>query len=255
MSTFGLVHGGKFGAWYWEPVIAELTAQGHNTLTVDLTFDDFDAGAARCADRTAAAFTKGFSAALTAGHGSGTPPFEQSQEMIQEIIIVGHATAGLFLPLLPSRLLGSPLVASRLVFLHTLLPQPGRSLADQMSEEPNILARQAFVARGPFARDEAGTIRQLFGDCEPDVAAAAFRKLQPESSTLSTETFPLPAWPETGCAYIVCTKDPIVNPNWARQAARDRLGVVPLELAAGHCPMLSRPRELTDLLIAAGRGN
>lgn len=49
MSTFGLVHGGGFGAWCWEALILELTARDHHAATIDLTVEDQSAGAARCA--------------------------------------------------------------------------------------------------------------------------------------------------------------------------------------------------------------
>jgi pimeloyl-ACP methyl ester carboxylesterase len=51
-------------------------------------------------------------------------------------------------------------------------------------------------------------------------------------------------------AYIVCTRDQVIRPEWQRHLARDVLGVEPLELEAGHSPMLERPRELAALLDA-----
>ena len=51
-------------------------------------------------------------------------------------------------------------------------------------------------------------------------------------------------------AYIVCTQDAVIRPAWQRHLARDVLGVEPLELEAGHSPMLERPRELAMLLEA-----
>ena len=36
--------------------------------------------------------------------------------------------------------------------------------------------------------------------------------------------------------------------EWLRGVIRDRLGITPDELDSGHCPALSRPRELADLL-------
>jgi hypothetical protein len=45
MSTFGLVHGGGFGAWCWDAVVPELEARGHRAATVGLTPDDMAAGA------------------------------------------------------------------------------------------------------------------------------------------------------------------------------------------------------------------
>jgi pimeloyl-ACP methyl ester carboxylesterase len=48
--------------------------------------------------------------------------------------------------------------------------------------------------------------------------------------------------------YIVCARDAVIRPEWQRFAARDILGVEPLELDAGHSPMLERPVELAILL-------
>jgi hypothetical protein len=40
----------------------------------------------------------------------------------------------------------------------------------------------------------------------------------------------------------------MVSARWARNAARDRLGIDPIEIEGGHSPFLSRPRELAGLL-------
>jgi pimeloyl-ACP methyl ester carboxylesterase len=50
--------------------------------------------------------------------------------------------------------------------------------------------------------------------------------------------------------YVVCGRDSTIRPEWQRHLARDVLGVEPLELEAGHSPMLSHPREVADLLDA-----
>jgi len=48
--------------------------------------------------------------------------------------------------------------------------------------------------------------------------------------------------------YIVCARDGAIRPDWQRHLARDVLGVEPLELDAGHSPMLECPLELAQLL-------
>jgi pimeloyl-ACP methyl ester carboxylesterase len=48
--------------------------------------------------------------------------------------------------------------------------------------------------------------------------------------------------------YVVCARDAVIRPDWQRHLARDVLGVEPLELEAGHSPMLERPRELAAML-------
>jgi pimeloyl-ACP methyl ester carboxylesterase len=39
-----------------------------------------------------------------------------------------------------------------------------------------------------------------------------------------------------------------ITPAWQRKAARDLLGVEPVELPSGHCPHVSRPEALADVL-------
>src|SRR5438034_11059998 len=102
MSTFGLVHGGGLGAWCWEWLIAELEDRGHRTATVDLPLDNPSVGAARFAEMVLEAFA-GF----------------------DDLVLVGHSMSGLIIPVVASH---RPV--ERMVFLHTVLPQPGLSLAD-----------------------------------------------------------------------------------------------------------------------------
>jgi len=99
-------------------------------------------------------------------------------------------------------------------------------------------------------RDELG--RSYY----PDPADAA-RELQypPELAPLAERLRrqapydPEPHEPPGPRAYVVCARDAAIRPEWQRRVARDVLGVAPLELDAGHSPMLERPRDLAELLI------
>lgn len=98
------------------------------------------------------------------------------------------------------------------------------------------------------ARDELG--RSYY----PDAADAA-RELQipPEHAHLAPRLRRQAPYDATPVrverpVYIVCTRDAVIRPEWQRHLARDVLGVEPLELDAGHSPMLERPRELALLL-------
>lgn len=224
MSTFGLVHGGGFGAWCWEHLLPELDTRGHEVATVDLTPDDFAAGAARCAEVVNHAF---------AG--------------INGLVLVGHSITGLVIPLVAAR---HPV--ERLIFLHALLPRPGQSVADQIEDEPDMFNPEMFAAQVPFWEDEAVAVRFLLHDCSPEVAHDAFCRLRPEPGVLGAEVTPLQAWPDVPCSYIVCINDRTATPRWARRAARERLGVEPIEVPGGHCPMLSRPQQLAEALHRCG---
>lgn len=50
--------------------------------------------------------------------------------------------------------------------------------------------------------------------------------------------------------YVVCARDAVIRPDSQRQLARGILDVEPIELDAGHSPMLECPRELAALFDA-----
>jgi pimeloyl-ACP methyl ester carboxylesterase len=49
---------------------------------------------------------------------------------------------------------------------------------------------------------------------------------------------------------VLCRDDRAVSPSWSRTAARELLGVEPVELPGSHSPFLSRPAELAELLVS-----
>ena len=61
-------------------------------------------------------------------------------------------------------------------------------------------------------------------------------------------TEPLDAWPPVVTKFVLCTEDRFFPAAFMRRVAAERLGIVPDEIAAGHCVALSRPAELADLL-------
>ena len=209
-----------FGAWCWERLIPELEARGHAVATVDLAPEDEAAGAARCADVVSQAFAA-----------------------IDDLVLVRHSLAGLIIPLVAAWRR-----VKRLIFLHALLPRPGQSVADHLRAEPDMFNPEMFTAQTPFWKDEAAAIRFLLHDCPAEVARDAFCQLRPEHGVLGSEMTPLRTWPDVPCTYIVCTDDRIATPDWARRAARERLGVESLEIPGGHCPFLSRPEQLAEAL-------
>lgn len=160
-------------------------------------------------------------------------------EPADDAIVVGHSLGGMTVPLVPARLH---------VYLCAYVPQPGRALIDRGPEAP-----------GPRFADSA-ILDELERSYWPDPAAAAHDLQYPaENASLagrlrrqarkpSVEPSPLAAYPDTPCAYIVCTDDPAVPPEWQRAVARGELGVEPIELSSGHSPMLTCPAELAEIL-------
>ena len=98
------------------------------------------------------------------------------------------------------------------------------------------------------ATDELG--RSYYPD--PAVAAAELQ-YPPEYAELASKLrhqapIDREAVPVENPVYIVCSRDTVIRPDWQRHAARDVLGVEPIELDAGHMPMLDSPREVAEIL-------
>lgn len=147
---------------------------------------------------------------------------------VDDAIVVGHSLGGLTIPLVPARLR---------VFLCALVADTGWE---------GVFVQGFGDAR---IRDELG--RSYY----PDPADAA-RELQypPQFGPLAEKLrhqAPVDADARKlagPAAYIVCTRDASIRPEWQRHLALDVLGVEAIELDAGHSPMLSHPGELADIL-------
>jgi len=92
--------------------------------------------------------------------------------------------------------------------------------------------------------------RVLYHDCDEETirwALTTRRLFLPEA--VYNERIPLDdAVPST---YIVAAEDWTIRPEWQRRMARERLHVEPVEIATGHCPHVSQPERLADILIRA----
>jgi hypothetical protein len=162
------------------------------------------------------------------GHEVHTPdlPCDDLRAGIEEYVaavppadvVVGHSLGGLTIPRVPARVH---------VFLCALVGGTGWD---------GVFVPGFGEAR---TRDELG--RSYY----PDPADAA-RELQypPELAPLAANLRhqapydPEPGEPPRPRAYVVCARDAAIRPEWQRHVARDVLGVEPLELDAGHSPML-----------------
>lgn len=221
-----LVHGAYHGAWCWDFLTPELARLGHRVTTVDLPISDPGMGAADYARTVAAAI-----------------------EPDSVPMVVGHSMGGLVIPLVPDH---RPV--HRLVFLAAFLPRPGMSANDQRAVEA-IDGRVALrTAEWTDLGDDVwmigpNTATELFyHDAPASSARWATQRLRPQAYRVLSETTPLTVWPAVPCSSILCREDRSLNPDWARTAANDRLGVTALELPGGHSPFLTRPRDLANVI-------
>jgi pimeloyl-ACP methyl ester carboxylesterase len=88
----------------------------------------------------------------------------------------------------------------------------------------------------------------LFHDC-PQVSEWALRRLRlMYAKRAMLERFPAAGWPDVPSSYMVCAEDRTVQAGWCRRGARERLGADAIVLPGGHCPHVSRPVELAEVL-------
>jgi pimeloyl-ACP methyl ester carboxylesterase len=226
MATFGLVHGAWHGAWCWELLSPELEKLGHRAVAVDLPCEDWNAG---LDDNAATVAT-----ALADAEG--------------DVVLVGHSLGGITIPVVTTRL-----AVAQFVFLCALVPEPGRSL-DETIRVGRPRAGRGWTGPpvvhpdGSASWEPEAAVAAFYHDCPDDVAHWAASNLRRQVWTTTREPCPLERWPDVPSSYILCTEDKPIAPDWARQVARGRLGVEAIELAGGHAPMLSRPRQLAEVL-------
>jgi pimeloyl-ACP methyl ester carboxylesterase len=230
VTTFALVHGAWHGAWCWEPLVGELEARGHRAVAVDLPCDDVTAGLDAYA-----------STVLEAVEGVAG----------DELVVVGHSLGGITIPIVADR---RPV--SRLVFVCALIPRPGRPLADVFTDStlfvpgPSNGTRRDDQGRS-YWPDPAVAIEAMYPDCGPTLAQDAAARLRPQAAKPSNDPSPLQTWPDVPVTSIVCDDDLMLAPAWLRRAARELLGVEPIDLPGSHSPMLARPGSLADALTSA----
>ena len=222
MSLFCLVHGSTQNAACWDLLIPKLERRGHDVVRMNLPTSEPEASATRYAEVVAASIPRD----------------------CDDAIVVAHSASGLFLPIVPQRRL-----VRRLVFLAAVIPQIGKSLLDQVNEDKNMFNPE-WLGKDPTKDDELARTF-LFHDCPPKLTNWALSTMSLMLARRAIlEVCPLSTWPAVPSSYILCLDDKTIQPEWSRRAARERLGVDSMELPGGHCPYISRPSDLADVLSA-----
>ena len=223
MSSYCLIHSSGQGPEGWRLLVDELERRGHRALTPALDVS-------RAADEGLGYHAETVVRAL-----------EQSGLQPSEVVGVAHSASGMYLPLVASRW---PL--RRMVFLAALIPRPGLSFMDQFRADPSMF-NPAWRGQNPM--DDAVALEFVYHDCPAErLDWAMSTRLLFYAKRAMEEPCPLGTWPAVPASYIVCAEDRTITPAWQRRAARELLGVEPIELPGGHCPNVSRPEALADIL-------
>ena len=221
MSTFVLIHGAGDVGWYWHRVEAELRARGHDVVAPDLPADDDSLE------------LDDYAQAVVAAVGDR-----------RDLVVVAHSFGGFTAPLVAVRL---PVDA--LVFVAGMVPSPGEAPNDWWVNTGYRKAVDEQAARDGGLTGNPDPYVSFYHDVPRNLAAQASSKERAHpSAACCASPWPLEALPDVPTHFVLCTEDRFFPPDFLRRVVADRLGIVPDEIAAGHCVALSRPKELADIL-------
>jgi pimeloyl-ACP methyl ester carboxylesterase len=220
MATFALIHGAGDVGWYWHLVERVLRRRGHDVVAPDLPCGDDTATLVDYADTVVEAIGER-----------------------RNLIVVAQSYGGFTAPLVADRL-----PVEVLAFVAGMVPAPGEKPADWWE---NTGYRQAVEEQ---ARHDGGLtgsddpLVAFYHDVPRALAEEALSKERSESDTAYHSPWPLDSLPAVPTRFVVCTEDRFFPAPFMRRMAAERLGVVPDEIAAGHCVALSHPHHLGNLL-------
>jgi len=210
MANFAFIHGAGDVGWYWHRVEAELRALGHDTVAPDLPIEDDEAGLAEYAKAVVDAIRDP-----------------------RDVVVVAQSFGGFIAPIVADRI-----DARLIVLVAAMVPSPGES-ADEMF---------ANTRWEPEQVKDSSAHAVFYHDVPRELADEAISRGRRQSNTPGRERWPLGAWPDIETRFVLCRNDRFFPACWLRPLVRDRLGIEPAEIDSGHCPALSRPRELAGLL-------
>lgn len=220
MRTFVLIHGAGDGGWSWHLVEAALRACGHDVVAPDLPADD------------ESTLTDYADAVVRAVDGR------------RDLVVVGHSYGAFTAPLVAERL-----AVDLLVLVAGMIPSPGESPDDWWTNTGYRIAKAEHAVRDGGLTGNPDPFVCFYHDVPRELAERAMNAERAHPSQASmAEPWPLAAWPDVPTKLVLCTEDRCFPPDFMRRLAAERLGVVPDEIAGGHCPALSRPLALADLL-------
>jgi pimeloyl-ACP methyl ester carboxylesterase len=229
MSTYVLIHGSYQGGWIWKHTVEKLVAKGNTVHSPTLD---------GCGER-ARSIRSGITITSQAEEVSDLLRYQD----LTDVTLVGTSTGGLVTckvaELSRDRI-------QHIFFVDALAPQPGEKVADIVVRSPSYPQTITELTRGP---SKAEMEERLFQDLEPNLKKWAIDRvtMHPKGATDAPgelDGFWSQKWDTT---VIRCTLS--VNPSRDHQfRTAQKLNAQWHELEAGHYPMLTHPKELSQLL-------
>ena len=211
MTTFLLVPGAGGVAWYWQRVVEQLRAAGHDAIAVDLPGADPTAGLPEYAD-------------LVTGAGDGRG----------DLVLVAQSMGAFAAVPACSRL-----PVRRLVLNNAMIPLPGETPRQWWDNTGWETARVAAAREHGYA--EAFDITTYFlHDVPSAVAAGGAEHQRPEADIAFDQPCNFARWPDVPTTVLAGRDDRFFPLAFQRRVARERLGLQAEALPGGHLNALRR---------------
>ncbi|KAF2172086.1 hypothetical protein M409DRAFT_17328 [Zasmidium cellare ATCC 36951] len=134
---------------------------------------------------------------------------------------------------------------TRLILIAGVVSRVNESYYDSV-EAAWAVARDGLVAiRNPS--------KIFYNDCSPETTATALTNMRPQSESSLWAKSTTPGWMNIPTFYVVCEADQAIAPSLQQgfvrtlQSVNGRVTVANMQ--AGHCPFLSRGREVAALVV------
>ena len=229
MTNFVLVHGAFQGGWIWKLVSARLRSAGHIVYTPTLD---------GCGERASQ---------LRPGITTETQAEEVAQflwsEDLKDVVLVGASAGGMVISRTAELVRGR---IARLVFLDALALMDGECIRDITAGQMSV---ESDLAIGPTRDDR---FKRFSVELGPELAnwAADRSTLHPIGCFISPMVLKH-FWDENWDASVVWCKQ-AGKPGEAHQRrCSEKLNAKWHALDTGHFPMLSKPDDITNILLGA----
>jgi pimeloyl-ACP methyl ester carboxylesterase len=217
-----LIHGAWADGSCWQEVIPILQKSGHKVVAAQLPL---------------ANFAEDVSFAKRVIEGQKGP-----------VVVVGHSYGGAVITEAATKNAN----VKSLVFIAAFSPDVGESLKSLQEGFAQMPIGNAIVpAAAGFLYLDPAKFHSVMAHDLPESQAAALAAVQ---KPLFGASFVTPikeaAWKTIPSWFLISTADRAIDPNQQRFGAK-RMGAHATEVNASHLPMLSRPKEVAEIISAA----
>ncbi|HSI56192.1 MAG TPA: alpha/beta hydrolase [Ideonella sp.] len=230
-----LVHGAWSGAWIWRRVLGPLRAARHEVHAVTLT------GVGERAHLRHAGIG-------LQTHIADVVGLVEAEEL-SSVVLVGHSYGGMVVTGAADRLLArSAGAVQHIVYVDAMVPLPGEGWGDQHSPEV-VAARTAAAHANGHALPPPDPADFGLAGADRDWL---LRRQVPHPFGPYREPLPFDGerWAAVPRTFIDCQQPAYPTIAAMRERVRQMPGFTVLEMATGHCPMVSAPEALVEHLLA-----